>query len=204
MSLLDAVYQPSSVVVFDSLSQPSPSPLWHVRVDPSLPDDSRIELVDDEQLYHPVLEISSPNITKTYVETRHALGAHSGKLNVHLRRIGKRPAAIEVGVRDSHGTKGRIRLSTFQLQPRLRDDLLCVPLYLPDSGWSELAVDLEHLASLFRKASLNPQQATPLSSFSRLDYIRFYANLRVRRCWLGGDEAKHALHGVVSSSSDIV
>lgn len=186
--LLDSVYQPPSFVLLDSLSQPSPSPLWRIHLDRELPDDSSVRVAADDELAHPIIEISSPTIAKTYIELL-SLGATSPQLNVQVRRAGKRHMAIELGVEDARRVKGRIRLSTFQVEPRLHGEMLCVPMHLSETTWSELALDLPQLVALYSK--LRPQVPHP-GSYARLTSVRIYANCRLRRIWLG--DARYDMH----------
>ena len=88
-------------------------------------------------LYHEVVHIQSPDITGTYIqagcslaEHRRRMGNGKGKTReveplgieaswagFHIRPLGLRDFSLELGVVDSRGKEGIIRISTFKASP---------------------------------------------------------------------------------------
>lgn len=72
-------------------------------------------------LAQPVIHIQSPTIRTTFIQAGvllpsvSALGITLPFLGIQVRPLGERPFAVEVGVVDSSGNQGRIRMSTFQV-----------------------------------------------------------------------------------------
>lgn len=73
-------------------------------------------------LAQPVIHIQSPALRKTYIQAgasappERALGVNLAWLGLQLKPLGERPFAIEIGVVDSDGHPGRIRISSFQVR----------------------------------------------------------------------------------------
>lgn len=78
-------------------------------------------------LSQPVIHLQSPTIRTTYLQSGgalpspRALGLTLPWLGIQMRRLGARHVCVEVGVVDPAGREGRIRMSTFQVGPRLSD-----------------------------------------------------------------------------------
>lgn len=88
-------------------------------------------------LYHEVIHIQSPDITGTYIQAGCSLSEHrlrNGNGNrtareveplgieacwagFHVRPLGRRDFSLELGVVDSRGKEGIIRISTFKASP---------------------------------------------------------------------------------------
>ncbi|PWY98603.1 hypothetical protein BCV70DRAFT_201925 [Testicularia cyperi] len=74
-----------------------------------------------------VLHIQSPAIRNTFIRSpplthptmQEELGIRLPIVTIQHCAIGSRPFLFEIGVRDSRGSRGRIRVSNFQTEPRL-------------------------------------------------------------------------------------
>ncbi|KAL7418421.1 hypothetical protein Q5752_006879 [Cryptotrichosporon argae] len=145
-----------------------------------------------------------------------ALGSRLAHLSMQVRRLGTREFAVEVGVHDARGVRGVIRLSTHKKAPSLhaRDPpLLHLPLAFPADAltpWAEIALHLPTLLAPFAasrptapapgsRATTDAQGRTevarpaparaqmPGTQWGGVDYVRIYANCRIRRVWLSED-----------------
>ncbi|GHJ84107.1 hypothetical protein NliqN6_0509 [Naganishia liquefaciens] len=188
---------------------------------------------DIGSLAQPVVHIQSPSIHRTYIQAgapspdARSLGIDLAFLGLQIRPLGERPFAAEVGVVDSAGHHGRIRISSFQTTPTLhysptRPPILHLPLRLPTpdktslTPWLSLVLHLptltRHFSSLPPTASsaaaaaaapATPQpqpQPQPLPrSYASVTYIRVYASCRVKRIWMSarGTAVEQGGEGVV-------
>lgn len=86
-------------------------------------------------LQHQVVHIQSPDISKTYIQAGCSksecqrrlekgklkggevlpLGVELGWVGMHIKRLGRRDFAVEVGVVDARGREGAIRVSSFKV-----------------------------------------------------------------------------------------
>jgi hypothetical protein len=145
--------QSSHISIFSSTGS-HPLGFWHTEVDPGLPKDSHVTLVDDVEnmsaskdldyiqleenkaqsitLSHPVLHIQSPALSGTFircpVSMSESLGIVLPWLHFQVRNLGK-PWAFEIGVSDSLGHQASMRFSTFQVCLLL---ISCLSLTLGD------------------------------------------------------------------------
>ena len=147
-------------------------------------------------LSHRVLHIQGPDPSKTYIQagvsmTEHRrrldkgkgretdplpLGVELGWIGMHIKRLGRRDLAIEVGILDGRGREGAIRISSFKVRsrsmlqtgrlieqetPTIHFDraipLLHLPLNLPARStstmtpWLHISFDINTLIPLFER-----------------------------------------------------
>ncbi|WOO82330.1 uncharacterized protein LOC62_04G005824 [Vanrija pseudolonga] len=142
------------------------------------------------------------------------LGVELPWLGLQIKPLGRRGLSVEVGVLDSRGREGAIRLSSWLEHPRLRTSstppLLHLPLALPTDAarltdWVEVCVNLAPLIPLFRsipsddddaddgrerkkpRLSTTAHAALPQGALASISYVRVYANCRLRRVWCARD-----------------
>ena len=105
-------------------------------------------------LSHQVIHIQGPDMSKTYIqagcpkaEFRRRLdkgkakegdllplGIELGWVGMHIRRLGRRDLAFEVGVVDSRGREGIIRISSFKVAFDIRNLAICVVSTMTDAA----------------------------------------------------------------------
>jgi len=62
------------------------------------------------------------------------LGIELGWVGMHIRRLGRRDLAFEVGVVDSRGREGIIRISSFKVGFDIRNLAICVVSTMTDAA----------------------------------------------------------------------
>ncbi|KAJ1311856.1 hypothetical protein OPQ81_010317 [Rhizoctonia solani] len=113
---------------------------------------------------------------------------------MQIKDIG-REFSFEIGLTDTAGRAGVLRCSTFQEEPRiesLQPPLLHVPLDLSPPGcmnpWRTIAINLSTVIPHFNTAACavnGPRTAhTPSGDYACMNYLKIYANCRLRRVWL--------------------
>jgi len=95
-------------------------------------------------LCHEVIHIQSPGMTGTYIQAGSTVSEHRRRLSngkgkaqdveplgleapwagFHIRPLGRRDFALELGVVDRRGREGIVRLSTFKVGPARRSGLI--------------------------------------------------------------------------------
>ncbi|EIW72012.1 hypothetical protein TREMEDRAFT_66672 [Tremella mesenterica DSM 1558] len=238
MSLLSGTIQPPLLSLFSSTSQP-PLTTFFTHLSPLHPKESFITLLPDSSTssrskYHhvprhptpgtlsePVIHIQSPTLNKTYIQSGSSktsftqnrikpLGIELPFITFQFRPLGKRHVCFEIGLVDTKGLEGVVRISSFQKDPKVyserRIPMIQLPLKLPVGGrtmltpWTEMVLDLNLLLGLFQtlprtnndddeESGLGGMRTSkeetqlPSGKLASVSYVRVYANCRLRRIW---------------------
>ncbi|KAK4704065.1 hypothetical protein P7C70_g2150, partial [Phenoliferia sp. Uapishka_3] len=140
-----------------------------------------------------ILHLEAPDPRSTHVQWGSGskpLGITLPLLVLQLKDLGQ-AFFFEVGVRDERGNRAVIRASTFQqLQSSPKaystnPPLLHLPLSFPAPSpstltpWTTLTLHLPALLSAFSRLD----NGRIFAKFSSLDFVKVYANCRLRRIW---------------------
>ncbi|KAJ8082813.1 hypothetical protein PM082_008669 [Marasmius tenuissimus] len=200
--LFSSALQPGIVSLFSSTGS-DPLSIFSQHIDYSLPADSFIHFLNDQtsepvppkpaalitvtgtnedererySLCQTVLHIQSPTLRTTFIQcppVSRSLGFKHAWIQFQLRDIG-RECSLEVGVVDHMGREGRIRLSTFQQDPRLK---------VPSSTAKAEGPSKNHLPLVHLPLSFPPTSSRPLTSWATItlnlpNLIPYFTSLAV-------------------------
>ncbi|ORX93362.1 DUF667-domain-containing protein [Basidiobolus meristosporus CBS 931.73] len=162
-------FQSGLLSIFYSLGN-QPLQLWNQHTN----DLGKIAIETDEDVSAPVLTISSPKLSSTYIScparSEAELGIKLPILVMIVKNVGKY-FSFEVHVRDDKRIVRRFRVSTFQTESRIQPDLCTLPLRL-DEGWNQLQFDLNDFV---RRAYQ--------TSYTETLRVQIHANCNIRRVY---------------------
>ncbi|KAI8385785.1 Cilia/flagella-associated protein 20/WDR90/C3orf67 [Blakeslea trispora] len=174
-------FQSGFLSIFYSLGT-DPLQLWSSHIpehDNSLDEEeheqemSYIKRVADELISSTVFELSSPNLSNTFItcpQPHISLGIKLPYLVLVVKNM-NRYFSFEVEVLDDENQKRRLRASNYQVTTRVKPYMLTMPMRL-DQGWNQIVLNL----SDYVKKGYG-------TNYTETSRVTIHANCRIRRVY---------------------
>ncbi|RHZ63254.1 hypothetical protein Glove_330g42 [Diversispora epigaea] len=150
-----------------------PFQIWHTETD-TKHEESHVSRVMDEDINSMVIEITSPNITDTYItcpaQLNRTLGIKLPILVLIVKNL-KKLFTLEVQIMDDKNIIRRFRASNFQFVTRVKPYICTMPMRL-DEGWNQIQFNL---ADFTRRAYS--------TNYVETLRVQIHANCRLRRIY---------------------
>lgn len=141
-----------------------------------------VKRIQDEEIKSLVLEITSSNVSTTYItcpKFNKSLGIKLRHFHMIVKNM-DRYFSFEIEILDDTQTKRRFRSSNYQTQTRVKDFICTMPLKL-DSGWNNISINL----SDFTKRAYG-------TNYQETCRVTVNANCRLRRIYFSDRQYSEA------------
>eukprot|EP01095_Lingulamoeba_sp_RSL-Kostka_P002149 TRINITY_DN1303_c0_g2_i1.p1 TRINITY_DN1303_c0_g2~~TRINITY_DN1303_c0_g2_i1.p1 ORF type:complete len:218 (+),score=54.37 TRINITY_DN1303_c0_g2_i1:73-726(+) len=136
----------------------------------------KIRIINDEIIKSNVLQIIAENITNVYIQCPPRIDQNLGITLQYLTIIVKDMDdffSFEIEILDDKKEIKFIRVSNFQEETRVKDEICCLPLRLEEEkGWNNITLDLNNIS----KRAFG-------TAYSETRRVTVHANCRLRRIY---------------------